>query len=322
MKSEKLIIPTNKKSFDFFEIAIKSISYLVFLVLFLFLGKLILSGGEVISLEFLTSAPKNNMTEGGISPAIWGTISLVVLMVLMAVPVGICSAIYINEYAEMKVFRYVFRYSVNNLAAVPPVVFGLFGMSFFVLFVGNNLDMIFETGLLFGQPVMLWASATLAILTLPYIVIPVLDALEAIPDSQREAALGLGASKWQMIKKVVLPQARPGIITGVILAVSRGIGETAPLLFLGCAFFMPNLPLANVDAGLFSFSIINPLDQFMHLGYHIFGLATQSSNPELTRPVQYGTVLVLLSITLGLNIIAFYYRYKFRKVLEELRGNN
>ncbi|MFA8341910.1 MAG: phosphate ABC transporter permease PstA [Rhodothermaceae bacterium] len=322
MNSNRLIKQTDAKQFDIFEFTIRIVAYSVFAVLFLFLGKLILAGGEVINWEFLTSVPKNNMTEGGIGPAIFGTLSVVVLMILMAVPVGICSAIYINEYSEMKTFRYVFKYSVNNLAGVPPVVFGLFGMSFFVLFVGNNLDAIFETGLLFGQPVMLWASATLAVLILPYIVIPVLDALEAIPASQREAALGLGASKWQMIKKVVLPQARPGIITGVILAVSRGIGETAPLLFLGCAFFMPNLPIAEVDVGLFSFSMINPLDQFMHLGYHIFGLATQSSHPELTRPIQYGTVLVLLLLTLGLNIIAFYYRYKFRKVLAELRGNS
>lgn len=321
MEADKLNMLKANKASELPSIIIKIISFTVILGLFGFLLHLIFSGSEVITWEFLFSKPKNNMTDGGIGPAIFGTISVVFLMILMAAPIGICAAIYMSEYSEMRTFRSVFRSSVYNLAGVPPVAFGLFGMSFFVLFIGNNVDEIFNTGLLFGQPVMLWASATLAILVLPYIVIPTLDVLESIPDSQREAALGLGATKWQMIKKVVLPQARPGIITSVLLAISRGIGETAPLLFLGCAFFMPNLPTVSIDLGLFNVPMINPLDQFMHLGYHIFGLATQSTNPELTKPIQYGTVLVLLTITVFFNIIAFYYRYKFRKVLVELKGN-
>lgn len=318
--TDKLLKSKKISREDVFEILIRSLSLLVFVILLLFLFQLVFSGIKIINWDFLTTAPKNNMVDGGIGPAIFGTLSVVILMILFAVPLGICSAIYINEYARNASFKSLFRSSVNNLAGVPPVVFGLFGMSFFVLFIGNYLDKINNSGILFGQPVMLWASATLGILVLPYIVIPTLNALESIPDSQREAALGLGASKWMMIKKVVLPQARPGIITGVILAISRGIGETAPLLFLGCAFFMPNLPVVKFDSEIFSLYMINPFDQFMHLGYHIFGLATQSSNPELTRPIQYGTVLVLLTITLGLNSIAFYYRFKFRKVLNELRG--
>ncbi|MCF8259927.1 MAG: phosphate ABC transporter permease PstA [Melioribacteraceae bacterium] len=291
---------------------------ITFLVLFYILGKIFYEGVEVISWEFLTSAPRNNMTEGGIGPAIFGTILIAVLMMLFAVPIGVFSAIYLNEFAHDGVLKKIIRISVNNLAAVPSIVFGLFGFGFFVLLIGQNLDEILQTGLLFGKPAMLWASATLAVLVLPTIIVSTTEALNSVPQSQRAAAFGLGAGRWETIREVILPQAKPGILTGVILALSRGAGETAPILFLGCAFFLPNLPIGYIDLGLFSIPMINPTEQFMYLSYHIFIMATQSANPTLTRPLQYGTALVLIFTTVLLNATAIVYRYKFRKILKEV----
>jgi phosphate transport system permease protein len=152
-------------------------------------------------------------------------------------------------------------------------------------------------------------------LVLPTIIVTTLEALNAVPDSQRISSYSLGATKWQTIKNVVVPQARPGILTGLILAISRGAGETAPVLFLGCAYFLPNLPVAYFDLGLFTIPIINPAEQFMYLSYHIFILATQSANPTLTKPIQFGTTLILIIITVLLNLTAVIFRYKFRKTL-------
>ncbi len=296
---------------------IKIVTAMVFLFLFFILGKIFFEGIGVINWNFLIDIPRDNMTKGGIGPAIFGTLALSLLMILFAVPLGIFTAIFINEYAADKWYSRIIRLSINNLAGVPSIVFGLFGVGFFVMFVGNKLDELLQTGLLFGQPAMLWASATLAILVLPTIIVSSVEALESVSHEQRMASYGLGASKWQTIRKVVLPQARPGILTGIILAVSRGAGETAPILFLGCAFFLPNLPLAYLNLGLFSIPMINPTDQFMALPYHIFILTTQSTNPTLTQPIQYGTALVLITITILLNITAVIFRYKFRKVLRE-----
>jgi phosphate transport system permease protein len=291
--------------------------FLVFILLLL-LGKIFIEGIGVISPEFLIDAPKDNMTAGGIGPAIFGTVAVTLLMVLFAVPLGVFSAIYLNEYAKDTFFTRIIRTSINNLAGVPSIVFGLFGLGFFILFIGKNLDEVLQTGLLFGQPALLWASATLAVLVLPIVIVTTLEALNSVPKSHRDASYGLGATKWQTIKKIVLPQARPGILTGTILAISRGAGETAPILFLGAAFFLPNLPIADFCIGDYCIPMINPTEQFMYLAYHIFIMATQSANPTKTLPLQYGSTLVLIVLTFLLNITAIIFRYRFRKILGRL----
>ena len=292
---------------------IKILFYLLLTFLFLFLAKIFIEGIGVISLEFIFDAPRNNMTEGGIGPAIFGTIAVTLMMILFAVPLGVFAAIYLNEYAKNNFFNRLIRTSVNNLAGVPSIVFGLFGLGFFILFLGRGIDEIMETGLVLGQPALLWASATLAILVLPIVIVSTLEALNSVPKSHRDASCGLGATKWQTIKNVVLPQASPGILTGTILAISRGAGETAPILFLGAAFFLPNLPVADLCIGDYCIPMINPAEQFMYLAYHIFILATQSSNPTKTLPIQYGSTLVLIGLTFLLNITAILFRYRFRK---------
>ena len=311
-----------KKSRDiqgFIFINITRIFFLVLVVvLFLLLSKIIIEGAGVISFEFIFDAPRNNMTEGGIWPAIFGTIAVTFIMVLFAVPLGVSSAIYLNEYAKDTFLTRVIRTSINTLAGVPSIVFGLFGLGFFILFVGKNLDNVLNTGLLFGQPALLWAASTLAVLVLPIVIVSTLEALNSVPKSHRDASYGLGATKWQTIKNVVLPQARPGILTGTILAISRGAGETAPILFLGAAFFLPNLPVADLCIGDYCIPMINPTEQFMYLAYHIFILATQSANPTKTLPLQYGSTLVLIVLTFLLNITAIIFRYRFRKILGKL----
>jgi phosphate transport system permease protein len=290
---------------------------LVFALLLL-LGKIFVQGIGVISFEFIFDDPKDNMTAGGIFPAIFGTVAVTFIMILLAVPLGVSSAIYLNEYAKDNFFTRIIRTSINNLAGVPSIVFGLFGLGFFILFVGRGLDEVLKTGLLFGQPALMWASATLAVLVLPIIIVSTLEALNSVPKSHRDASYGLGATKWQTIKNVVLPQARPGILTGTILAISRGAGETAPILFLGAAFFLPNLPVSDLCLGDYCIPMINPAKQFMYLAYHIFILATQSSNPTKTLPIQYGSTLVLIGLTFLLNITAIIFRYRFRKALGRL----
>lgn len=300
---------------------IRVITGFLLLVMFFVLGKIFVEGSGILSWSFLTEFPTNNMTEGGIGPAIFGTVTVLLLMILMAVPIGVCAAIFINEYAGDTVLTRVILLSVNNLAGVPSIVFGLFGLGFFILFIGQKIDTVLQTGLLFGQPAMLWASATLAVLVLPTVIVSTVEALKSVPFSQREAAYAMGATKWQTIRQIVLPQARPGILTGLILAVSRGAGETAPVLFLGCAFFLPELPVGYIDFGLFSIPMINPTEQFMYLSYHIFILATQSTNPIATKPIQYGTTLVLIILIVLLNFTAVLFRYKFRRIIDEVKGN-
>lgn len=311
-----------KRKKDFAGIISLGIVRLMFLflvmVLVLLLTKIFIEGIGVISLEFLIDEPRNNMTEGGIGPAIFGTVAVTLLMIIFALPLGIFSAIYLNEYARDTFFTRIIRTSINNLAGVPSIVFGLFGLGFFILFIGKNMDEVLQTGLLFGQPALLWASATLAVLVLPIVIVSTLEALNSVPKSHRDASYGLGATKWQTIKNVVLPQARPGILTGTILAISRGAGETAPILFLGAAFFLPNLPIADLCIGDYCIPIINPTEQFMYLAYHIFIMATQSSNPTKTLPLQYGSTLVLILLTFLLNITAIVFRYRFRKILGKL----
>jgi phosphate transport system permease protein len=207
------------------------------LILIIILGKIFIEGIGVISPEFLIDSPRNNMTEGGIGPAIFGTVAVTLIMIMIAVPLGVSAAIYLNEYATDTIFTRLIRTSVNNLAGVPSIVFGLFGLGFFILFVGRGLDDVLETGLLFGQPALLWASATLAVLVLPIVIVSTLEALNSVPRSHRDASYGLGATKWQTIRNVVLPQARPGILTGTILSISRGQEKRHLYYFLGQHFF-------------------------------------------------------------------------------------
>jgi phosphate transport system permease protein len=272
----------------------------------LILGNIVRHGIGHISWTFLSQAPQHGMTEGGIFPAIFGTAALVILMTVAAVPLGVSTAIYLQEYAP-KGSRWIHlvRLAIQNLAGVPAIVFGLFGLGFFIQFVGRGLDTFFFGGELYlGQPAILWAALTLALLTLPTVVVSTEEALRVVPQNHREVAYSLGATRWQMVRHVLLPQAVGGILTGTILAVSRGAGEVAPILFTGAAYFLPHLPTR-----------LN--HQFMELGYHVYVMATQSPDVDATMPILYATVLVLLTLTFGLNFTAIIIRSKIRR---RLRG--
>lgn len=259
-------------------------------------------GAPHLTLKFLSAAPSQGMTEGGIFPAIFGTFFLVLLMSIAGVPVGTITAIYLNEYVgqSSKIGR-VIRFAVNTLAGIPSIVFGLFGLGFFVSFVGGGMDKVFSGGqLVWAQPNILWASLTMALLTLPVVIVSVEEAIRTVPRELREGSLALGATKLETIRKVVLPQSMTGILTGAILAVSRGAGEVAPILFTGAAYFLPELPK-------------NLHSQFMELGYHIYVMSTQSADVEATRPLQYATTLVLLLLTFTLNFSAIFLRWHLRR---------
>jgi phosphate transport system permease protein len=275
---------------------------LIIAVLFIILGIIIYEGREKFSWEFISSFPTNGMTEGGIFPALIGTFILVIVMSIAAVPFGTITAIYLTEYArENSKFAAAVRFSIRTLAVVPSIIFGLFGLGFFIQFVGGGLDKTFNGGeLQWGQPNILWASFTMALLTLPVIIVSVEEALKTIPRELREASLALGATKWQTIKNVVLPGSISGIMTGTILAVSRGAGEVAPILFTGVAYYLATLPASLSD-------------QFMNLGYHIYIMSTQSSDVEKTMPIQFATTLVLLILTLSLNLVAVIIRSRIRR---------
>ena len=275
---------------------------LIFAILFIILGIIIYQAREKFSWEFITSFPTNGMTEGGILPAIIGTFILVIVMSFAAVPFGTITAIYLTEYArENSKIAAAVRFSVRTLAVVPSIIFGLFGLGFFIQFVGSGFDDVFNDGNLhWGQPNILWASLTMSLLTLPVIIVSVEEALKTIPNELRAASLALGATKWQTIKKVVLPGSVSGIMTGTILAVSRGAGEVAPILFTGAAYYLATLPHSLSD-------------QFMNLGYHIYIMSTQSSDVEGTMPIQFATTLVLLILTLSLNIVAVIIRSRIRR---------
>ncbi|MGH9812206.1 MAG: phosphate ABC transporter permease PstA [Candidatus Acidiferrales bacterium] len=274
---------------------------LIVAMLAVILGHITLHGWEQVTWEFISAAPETGMTEGGIFPAIFGTTLLVLLMTIFVVPLGVAVAIYFSEYADRNSWLYRWsRQAVNNLAGVPSIVFGLFGLGFFVQFVGGGIDnALFGGQLTFGQPAILWAALTMAVLTLPVVIVSVEEALQAVPRHYRDASLALGATRTQTIFRVVLPQAMAGVLTGGILAVSRGAGEVAPILFVGAAYFLPHLPTR-----------LN--DQFMELGYHIYVLSTQSPDVEATKPLLYGTVLVLLVLTFLLNLTAIAIRSRLR----------
>jgi phosphate transport system permease protein len=274
----------------------------IVVMLAIILGNIIGHGAGTISIQFLTRAPESGMTGGGIFPAIFGTFALVVLMTIAVIPLGVATAVYMHEYASKRSrIVHLVRLAIQNLAGVPAIVFGLFGLGFFIEFVGRGIDKAFYGGrLLFGQPAIIWAALTLALLTMPTVVVATEEALRAIPQSYREVAYSLGATRWQVIRRVVLPQAVGGILTGGILAVSRGSGEVAPVMFTGAAYFLPELPKR-----------LN--DQFMELGYHVYVMTTQSPDVEATKPILYATVLVLLSLTFLLNFSAIMIRAQIRK---------
>jgi phosphate transport system permease protein len=260
---------------------------LVLAVLVLFLTDIIKKGGGVISWEFLSTAPRRGMTEGGIFPAIVGTFFVTIITAVLAIPLGMAAAIYLNEYARQNVLTRLIRLSIRNLSGVPSIVYGLFGVILFV----NTLH--------FGTSI-LSAGLTLGLMTLPWTITASEEALKAIPNSYREGALALGATKWQMIRTNVLPYAVPGMLTGTVLGLARAAGETAPIMFTGAAFFLPYLPKS-------------PSDQFMALPYHLYIMATQHHAILQVRPIAYGTALVLIALVLGLNMTAVVLRYRLRR---------
>jgi phosphate transport system permease protein len=278
---------------------------IILAILFIITGNIIWNGHKIVSWEFISQAPREGMTAGGIFPAIFGTVALVILMIIAVLPVGVMTAIYLHEYAQMdSILTKIIRYAVNNLAGVPSIVFGLFGLGFFIQFIGAGVDRFFGLEVVWGQPCLMWAALTLALLNLPVVVVSAEEALRAVPKETREASLALGATKWQTIRRIVLPQALPGILTGAILSISRGAGEVAPIMFTGAAYFLPYLPH-------------KPTDQFMELGYHIYVMATQSPDVEATKPILYGTVLILLILTLLLNFVAIFIRSKVRRQMRQ-----
>jgi len=248
---------------------------------------LVANGWRAINWTFLTQPPREAMTEGGILPCIVGTLCLSLGAILVALPIGVVSAIYLNEYARPGRLLRAIRIGINNLAGVPSVVFGLFGLAFFVVWLKMGVSI-------------LAGSLTLGVLTLPVIIGSSEEALRSVPDTYREASLGLGATKWQTIYRVVLPAALPGILTGAILGISRAAGETAPIMFTAAVFYTPSLPTSV-------------LDEIMALPYHIYVLATAGTEIEATRHLQYGTALVLIVLVLGLNLVAIIYRARLQR---------
>ena len=261
--------------------------------------------------EFVSADPRESNTEGGVFPAIFGTVLMVILMSIAVVPFGVMAAIYLNEYAKQGPVTRLIRLSVNNLAGVPSIVYGVFGLGFLVYFVGGSIDQLFFSDKLpeptVGTGGILWASLTLALLTLPVVVVATEEGLLAVPRANKEGALALGATKWQMIRKVVLPNAMPGILTGFILAISRGAGEVAPLMITGVVKLAPSLPLD------WSFPFLHLDRKFMHLGFHIYDVGFQSPNVEAAKPMVYTTALLLILLVVFLNMIAIYIRNQLRK---------
>ena len=261
-----------------------------FLALAIIVYFIIAKGWRVISWDFLTQAPYDSMTKGGIFPCILGTIYLCIGAMAVSFPIGVFSAVYLNEYATQGRILRIIRLCINNLSGVPSVVYGLFGLSFFVTFLHTGVSI-------------LAGALTLGVMTLPVIIGSTEEALKSVPATYREASLGLGATKFQTIFKVVLPAAAPGILTGGILGVSRAAGETAPIMFTAAVFFSPKLPHS-----IFS--------DVMALPYHIYVLASEGVEISKTRPIQYGTSLVLITLVLGMNLFAIIYRAKLRKKMK------
>lgn len=278
-------------------------------------NKLGFGGGLKVAVSrfwsFLKDDPREANTEGGIFPAIFGTFVMTILMSLLVTPLGVVAAIYLREYARQGLLVQVVRISVNNLAGVPSIVFGVFGLGFFVYTIGSHVDSWFFKDSLptptFGTGGILWASLTLALLTLPVVIVATEEALSAVPRGVREAALACGASKWQTIQRVVLPASAPGVLTGVILAMARGAGEVAPLMLVGVVKLAPSLPLDG------EFPFIHAERKFMHLGFHIFDVGFQSPDSLAAQPMVYATTLLLITLVVVMNLAAILLRNKLRK---------
>ncbi|MBA2435372.1 MAG: phosphate ABC transporter permease PstA [Chthoniobacterales bacterium] len=261
--------------------------------------------------KFLSEEPREANTEGGVFPAIFGTFVMTLLMSIAVTPFGILAAIYLREYAKQGVFVRSVRIAVNNLAGVPSIVFGVFGLGFFVYFVGGTIDSLFYSASLptptFGTGGILWASLTLALMTVPVVIVATEEALSSISRGMREASLACGASKWQTMQRIVLPAAVPGILTGLILAMARGAGEVAPLMLVGVVKLAPNLPLDM------TFPFFHLERKFMHLGFHIYDLGFQSPDSEAAKPMVFATTALLIGLVIVLNLGAILLRERLRR---------
>ncbi len=262
--------------------------------------------------RFLSENPREANTEGGVFPAIFGTILMVLLMSVIVTPFGVIAAVYLREYATQGPLVRIIRVAVNNLAGVPSIVYGVFGLGFFVYFLGGNIDQLFYPEALpaptFGTPGLIWASLTLALLTVPVVIVSTEEGLTRIPRSLREGSMALGATQAETLFKVILPMASPAILTGVILAVARAAGEVAPLMLVGVVKLAPTLPL---DA---NFPYLHLDRKFMHLGFHIYDVGFQSPNVEAARPLVYATALLLVTLIVGLNLTAITLRGRLERL--------
>ena len=268
--------------------------------------------------EFLADDPREANTEGGIFPAIFGTVLMVMLMSVFVTPFGVIAAVYLREYAKQGFTTRLIRIAVNNLAGVPSVVYGVFGLGFFVYILGGNIDQLFfpesAPAPVFGTPGLLWASITLALLTLPVVIVSTEEGLARIPSSIREGSLALGATKLETLWLTVLPMASPAMMTGLILAVARAAGEVAPLMLVGVVKLAPTLPLDG------NFPFLHLDRKFMHLGFHIYDVGFQSPNVEAARPLVYATALLLVLVIVGLNLAAIVIRNNLREKYRALEG--
>ena len=261
--------------------------------------------------EFLGDEPREANSEGGVLPAIFGTVVMTLIMSLMVVPFGVLAALYLREYAKPGPLVSLVRIAINNLAGVPSIVFGVFGLGFFCYTLGTGIDeLLFAEKLpnpTYGKGGLMWASLTLALLTLPVVIVATEEALAAVPRSMREGSYACGASKWQTIRRIVLPRAMPGIMTGMILAIARGAGEVAPLMLVGAVKFAPELP---VDG---TFPFVHGERSFMHLGFHIYDVGFQSQNSEAAKPMVFTTTLLLIGLIVLLNVVAIWVRSRLRR---------
>ena len=266
--------------------------------------------------EFLSEDPREANTEGGIFPAIYGTVLMVLIMSVMVTPFGVVAAVYLREYAKQGFITRVIRIAVNNLAGVPSIVYGVFGLGFFVYFLGGHIDDAFfpeaKPAPTFGTPGLLWASITLALLTVPVVIVATEEGLTRIPRATREGSLALGATKFETLMKIVIPMASPAIMTGVILAIARAAGEVAPLMLVGVVKLAPSLPLDG------NYPFLHLDQKFMHLGFHIYDVGFQSPNVEAARPLVYATALLLVAVIAMLNITAIQIRNHLREKYKAL----
>ena len=261
--------------------------------------------------EFLSADPRESNSEGGVFPAIFGTVLMTMIMSLLVVPFGVLAALYLREYAKPGFLVSTVRIAVNNLAGVPSIVFGVFGLGFFCYTLGSGIDKLFFSERMpsptFGKGGILWAALTLALLTLPVVIVATEEALSSVPGSMREGSYACGATKWQTIQRIVLPRALPGIMTGMILAIARGAGEVAPLMLVGAAKLAPALAIDT------SFPYLHPERSFLHLGFQIYDLGFQSPNSEAAKPMVFTTTLLLIAIIIMLNLSAIWVRGRLRQ---------